>query len=73
AFRLGIMPLEPGFRTFALAVHPAGFSSMSGEVPTPYGPIRIRWKVLDDGTVSVHLRHPAETRPALIAEGIRLE
>ncbi len=73
AYRLGITPLEPGFRAFSLSVHPAGLSSMSGEVPTPYGPIRIRWKVLDDGTVRVHLRHPAETRPALIAEGIRLE
>ena len=73
AYRLGITPLEPGFRTFALAVHPAGLSAMSGEVPTPYGAIRIRWKVKDDGTISVHLRHPAEIRPALIADGICLE
>ena len=73
AFRLGITPLEPGFRTFSVAVHPAGLSSLEGEVPTPYGPIRIRWKVKDDGTIAVNLKHPAETRPAFIADGIRME
>ena len=73
AFRLGVLPLEPGFRTFALEIHPVGSSALSGEVPTPYGPIRIGWRKGDDGIISVRLRHPSEIRPGRIADNIRLE
>ena len=41
---LGIMPLEPGFKTFAF--NPLAcelVDSASGEVPTPHGPIRAAW------------------------------
>ena len=73
ACRLGIIPLEPGFRSFSLEIHPAGLSALSGEVPTPYGAIRIGWKVRGDGVIAVRLRHPPETHPARIGENIRLE
>ena len=41
---LGIVPLEPGFKTFAF--NPLAcdvLDSASGEVPTPRGPIRAEW------------------------------
>ena len=73
AFRLGAVPLEPGFRTFALEIHPVGLTALSGEVPTPYGPIRIRWRKLDNGTIAVRLRHPPEIRPGRIADDLLME
>lgn len=51
AIKLGIRPLEPGFRIFEIA--PAAFSgdSAHGEIPTPLGKIQITIRRTADGVV----------------------
>lgn len=41
ARQLGVVPLEPGFRRFAVSPCPGTREYVTGEVPTPSGPIRI--------------------------------
>ncbi len=41
ACQLGVRPLEPGFSRFAVSPCPGTQEHVSGEVPTPSGPIRI--------------------------------
>ena len=72
AYRLGVIPLEPGFKTFALEIHPCGEARLSGEVPTPHGPIRVAWRNAGTGGIEVKLEYPEGTRPARIASNIRL-
>ena len=72
AYRLGVIPLEPGFKTFALAIHPCGEDRLTGEVPTPYGMIRVAWKKLDNGKIRAELIYPEGTYPARIAPDIEL-
>ena len=72
AYRLGVIPLEPGFKTFALEIHPCGEERLSGEVPTPHGPIRVAWRNAGNGGIKVKLEYPEGTRPARIAPNIRL-
>jgi hypothetical protein len=40
---LGVKPLEPGFRKVLIRPHWADFRFVRGAVPTPQGPIEIRW------------------------------
>lgn len=40
---LGVTPLEPGFKTFAVSPHPCDLKWAKGAVPTPHGPIRLEW------------------------------
>ena len=73
ACRLGVTPLEAGFRSFALEIHPCGLSALSGDVPTPQGPIHVHWKTTDGGQIEVRLRHSAGTRLARVAQNLRVE
>ena len=41
---LGVQPVEPGFRKFRVSPYAAGLPEASGEIPTPYGSIRVSWK-----------------------------
>lgn len=65
AYLLGIRPLEPGFKTFAVAVpgNDQGIG-LSGTVPTPHGDIAISWLHVD-GRAAVRITHPASTKPVL--------
>lgn len=38
---IGIRPTQPGYREWECRPHLAGLKSISGAVPTPYGPIRL--------------------------------
>ena len=51
AIKLGVRPLEPGFRVFEIA--PAAFTgdSAHGEIPTPLGKIQISLRRTADGVV----------------------
>ncbi len=40
---LGVRPVEPGYRSWAIAPEPAKLSWAQGVVPTPHGPISVRW------------------------------
>ena len=72
AYRLGVIPLTPGFETFSLAIHPAGEDRLSGEVPTPHGMIRVAWRKTAYGKIRVQLSYPEGTRPRYIAPDIEL-
>jgi alpha-L-rhamnosidase len=53
---LGIVPLEPGFKTVLIAPHPVGLESASGEIPTPYGTIKLNWHLTKEKfKLNVHL------------------
>lgn len=60
ACRLGVVPLEPGFRSFSVNVVPGLLDSLEGEVPTPYGPIRVAWH-RENGKIIVQTDAPPET------------
>ena len=58
---LGIVPLEPGFKTFSF--NPLAcelVDSAEGEVPTPYGPIRAAWWH-EGGRIAWSVRAPEGT------------
>ena len=46
---LGVTPAAPGFTQFRVDPDPAGLTHAEGEVPTPYGPIRLEWKLDKNG------------------------
>ncbi len=43
AYVLGVRPLEPGFRCALIEPQPADLDWAAGAVPTPHGPICVRW------------------------------
>ncbi len=63
AVLLGITPLEPGFRKFAVSPYTGDMNSFSGEIPTPYGMIRVQWRKTPDQVLEVTVNSPAETEP----------
>ncbi len=44
AYILGVCPLTPGFKTFAVEPHPCGLPGASGSIPTPHGQIHVAWE-----------------------------
>lgn len=54
---LGIKPLSPGFRTFALSPKFAPIDFIKGTIPTPAGLIYARWRRTGDH-LQIRLRHP---------------
>ena len=56
---LGVRPLEPGYRKFTVDPKPGDLSRARGEVPTPYGPIRVSWERQADGELAVSCQAPA--------------
>lgn len=52
-FVLGVRPLTPGWAEAAIQPHPGGLAWCEGKVPTPRGPILVRW------------HHPGRLRLAL--------
>jgi hypothetical protein len=66
AYVLGVRPLEPGFRRFALSSCPDRFMEAKGAVPTPAGPIRVEWRRTDAGPI-VSADGPSQLTPTLAA------
>ena len=58
---LGVLPVEPGFRTFAVAPHPAGLRWARGDVPTPAGTVGVEWH-RDGREIIVSLEVPRGAR-----------
>lgn len=44
AYILGVRPLAPGFKSFLVMPHPCGLPAAEGAIPTPRGPIKVRWE-----------------------------
>ncbi len=62
ACRLGVTPLEPGFKKFRVKIYPGALFQASGSIPTPYGPIQIEWQ-RNNGKIELNLTHPPELEP----------
>lgn len=41
---LGVLPAKPGFKEVLVAPHPGDLDSAAGVVPTPLGPVHVRWR-----------------------------
>jgi len=62
AYLLGIRPIEPGFRTFIVDPVKGVVHTVSGQVPTPFGPVTLKWEEVESKT-TYHLSHPDQTNP----------
>lgn len=60
AYILGVKPVEPGFRVFRVEPVESVFHQAGGQIPTPYGDIKVEWKMTADGLV-LNLEHPEGT------------
>ena len=64
AYLLGVRPLEPGFRRFAVDPLRNTTGDVSGQIPTPYGLINVRWAGQDE-EARLNLSSPEGTEPVL--------
>lgn len=48
SYILGVMPKEPGFKTFTVSPHTYGITNAKGIVPTTYGDINAAWSIEND-------------------------
>lgn len=62
---LGVRPLAPGFRKFAIQVHPSRFADARGTVPTPFGMISISWEKEGKG-LCIDAHGPQTCEPVLM-------
>jgi alpha-L-rhamnosidase len=46
---LGVRPIQPGYKTWLIEPQPGDLSWAEGRVPTPYGPIAVRWQKTPPG------------------------
>jgi hypothetical protein len=57
---LGVRPLVDGFRRWAVEPHPADLEWAQGSVPTPAGPLAVRWR-RDGASFALRVEAPAGT------------
>jgi hypothetical protein len=62
AVRLGVRPLDVGFKKFAVKPWCGNYNALSGEIPTPYGFITVEWEKCPAG-LSVKVRTPKALEP----------
>jgi hypothetical protein len=58
---LGIEPVEPGFKTVQIRIHPCDLTWAKGTVPTPHGPVTVAWEKDSLGNFKVQIRLPKNT------------
>ncbi len=58
---LGIRPLEPGYRAWLVEPQPGNLQWAQGKVPTPSGPMEVRWEKKGD-RFSLTVKAPSGTR-----------
>jgi alpha-L-rhamnosidase len=46
---LGVRPVSPGYKTWLIEPQPGDLTWAKGRVPTPYGPIKVKWKKTSQG------------------------
>ena len=68
AYLLGVRPTAPGFAEFAVDPVTSAAPSAEGRVPTPHGPIELKWERAGDHVV-YELKHPRGTRPSFPSAG----
>lgn len=57
AVRLGVRPLDLGFKKFAVKPWSGNYDELCGEIPTPYGMIEVAWKKVAGG-LAVKVKAP---------------
>ncbi len=62
---LGVRPSAPGFDSVTVDPVPSDRRFAEGTVPTPHGPIRVRWERTDAGSRRIRLRLPAAVKVEL--------
>ncbi len=67
---LGVRPIEPGFRRFTVSPVAGVVNSAQGEVPTPFGPIRIHWTSDGDRFEFHQLSYPEQIEPVNQPDGL---
>jgi len=64
---LGIMPLEPGFSSFSFSPHVMGLPHAEGIIPTPHGPITVKWRdVPEKNILDVEITYPKKSKIKMI-------
>lgn len=62
AYVLGVEPASPGFATWTVRPHPGSLGWVEGNVPTPHGPVAVRWaQDPSTGRFSLTVSGPAAT------------
>jgi hypothetical protein len=56
---LGARPLAPGWKRILVRPHPGGLTHAEGKIPTPRGPVVVRWETGD--RFRLHLELPPGT------------
>jgi alpha-L-rhamnosidase len=46
---LGVRPVSPGYKTWLIEPQPGDLTWANGRVPTPYGPIKVKWEKTSRG------------------------
>jgi alpha-L-rhamnosidase len=46
---LGVRPIQPGYKAWLSEPQPGDLTWAEGRVPTPYGPIKVKWKKTSQG------------------------
>jgi hypothetical protein len=62
---LGVLPVEPGFKKARIAPYCAGLDWAEGSVPTPHGPIAVRWDRKDTFAMDVTIPDGVEAEVVL--------
>jgi len=70
SYVLGVQAADPGYQTFTVAPQPGSLRWAQGAVPTPYGPILVRWKKTGP-LFSLTIAVPAETTALITLPGGR--
>lgn len=66
-YLLGVSPVEPGYRSWVVAPHPGDVRWARGQVPTPAGPITVRWHSNRPRTrLRIEVSAPAGTKGSIV-------
>jgi alpha-L-rhamnosidase len=67
---LGVAPTSPGYSTFTVAPPPAPLASVSGQVPTPHGPVAVAWQRAASGRWGLALAVPDNALAVVTIPGL---
>jgi alpha-L-rhamnosidase len=65
---LGVAPASAGFKTWLVAPQPGTLSWVEGKVPTPQGPVTVKWGQ-QAGTFTMDVQAPASTTGTITVPG----
>jgi hypothetical protein len=63
---LGVTPVEPGYAEWRVAPQLGDLRWAQGQVPTPSGPIKVRWSRRGHGRLRLAVDAPAGTRGTIV-------